>query len=310
MSKWNPQEWLEASSLEYYLGTEEVTKPAGLKLLEQSGIISIQPKLSSHSGLIPSSSSTPSVTSDKGHDGEIIKVFDEGAGLGQVTSQLIEHLLKISNKPLDRYQILLGDHDDSLLSELEKRQQTFEGWSNVTEIEKLDGVALHKPDNTFDYLFGNFLYFLLSDPIKGLEESIRVLKPNGVLGFSTWAYSGPFHLLQHAIALLPNYPFNPNPPPPGGNWMHPQWLKQTLESKGMKDIKIEPYEFTQTAESAAEMSRKMHHVVKIVTSKWGSEQRELGWKVFEKIEDLLIREQGKGPVKITSVALIVTARKP
>ncbi|WWC71757.1 uncharacterized protein I206_105716 [Kwoniella pini CBS 10737] len=281
-NKFTKEQWLTATPSEFYLGTEEMTIPAGEQLISQSGLI-------------------------EGLTNEKKKVLDIGAGLGQVTSSILNDT-KNRKPTMSQLEITVGEIDDSLLKELNNRKEERK-W-DLVKVEKTNAISINKPNDTFDFIYANFLYFLLQDPIKGLRESIRVLKSGGKLSFSTWSYSGPFHLIQHAIALLPYYPLLPPSPTPGGQWTHPEYLRQILQEEGMTEIEINPYEFIQTALNTEDMARKMHHVVKIVTNSWGIEQQELGWKVFEKIEELLRRNQGDGEVKITSVALIITAKKP
>ncbi|KAK6910674.1 hypothetical protein I203_104706 [Kwoniella mangroviensis CBS 8507] len=299
MEKWTPSLWLTATSFEAYQDTEGITQPAGKRLLEVSGLVPAQPLISSEKGY-----QTPISNSALDDENEV-KVLDIGSGLGQVTNALLR-----SRRVSQHVRVVAGEIDDSLLAHLQhKKEQGIDGWGKV-DVEKLDVKNLAKPDNTFDYIYANFLYFLLSDPLAGLKESIRVLKSGGTLSLSTWGCSGPLQLLQLAISLLPSYPLIPPSPPPGGAWSHPRYIQQILTDHGLVDIQIEPYEFVQTADSPGDMARKMHPVVPILTAKWGEERQELGWKVFEKVEELLRREQGEGPVKIWSVALVVTAKKP
>ncbi|WWC71756.1 uncharacterized protein I206_105715 [Kwoniella pini CBS 10737] len=279
--KWNSTNWLTANSYEMYKGTEDITSPAGLQLILQSDL--------------------------KSDIERSINVLDLGFGLGQISQQIIKFVSDIDKNEI---RIVAGDTDDSLLEGLKirKRDQQSEGW-NIVNVEKIDANAIDRPNDTFDYIYCNFLYFLLKDPINGLQESIRVLKSGGTLSFSTWAYSGPFQLLQHAIALFPSYPLTPSPPS-GSSWTHPQSVRKILEEHKLKDIIITPFEFFQYADNPRQMAKKMWPVVKVISSRWGEQQGELGWKVFEKIEELLKRDQGDEEVKIASVALIVTAKKP
>ncbi|WWC93585.1 hypothetical protein V866_000420 [Kwoniella sp. B9012] len=78
-------------------------------------------------------------------------------------------------------------------------------------------------------------------------------------------------LLQRAISSLPSYPLIPPSPPPGGAWSHPRYIQQILTDHGLidNDIKIEPYQLVQIADSPGDMARKMHPVVPTLTAKWG-----------------------------------------
>nr|XP_018261255.1 uncharacterized protein I303_05691 [Kwoniella dejecticola CBS 10117]OBR83413.1 hypothetical protein I303_05691 [Kwoniella dejecticola CBS 10117] len=289
-SKFNQAQWLSATPLEMYEGTYNITSPAAEQLSLQSGLPSIAkggPNLGANDG---------------------IEVLDLGSGLGQVTQELIKLRSQGQVEPTRGIRITAGDIDETFLDNLRSKQKVEKGW-DIVNVEKLDANGIDRPNDTFDCIYTNFLYFLLKDSVTALEESIRVLKPRGTLSFSTWAYAGPLHLLQHAIALLPSYPLTPSPPPEGP-WTQPEYIRKILIEHNMKEIKVTPFEFQQYADSPKEMARKMWPVVKIITSQWGERQGELGWTMFEKIEELLRRDQGDGRVKIISVALIVTAKKP
>ncbi|WWC63070.1 uncharacterized protein I303_105669 [Kwoniella dejecticola CBS 10117] len=326
-SKFNQAQWLSATPLEMYEGTYNITSPAAEQLSLQSGLPSIAkggPNLGANDG---------------------IEVLDLGSGLGQVTQELIKLRSQGQVEPTRGIRITAGDIDETFLDNLRSKQKVEKGW-DIVNVEKLD-ANIDRPNDTILSLASPLLSLLsllspsplspllslsplslsspllsspllssclvssclVSSPLPSRDESIRVLKPRGTLSFSTWAYAGPLHLLQHAIALLPSYPLTPSPPPEGP-WTQPEYIRKILIEHNMKEIKVTPFEFQQYADSPKEMARKMWPVVKIITSQWGERQGELGWTMFEKIEELLRRDQGDGRVKIISVALIVTAKKP
>ncbi|WVQ68263.1 uncharacterized protein L199_006470 [Kwoniella botswanensis] len=116
----------------------------------------------------------------------------------------------------------------------------------------------------------------------------------------------PYYLLTHSF-LLPRLQAEHGRIPVTSNKYSPTTV---LTDHGLIDIKVEPYQFVQVADSPGDMARKMRPVVPILTAKWGKEKQELGRKVFEEVEEILKREQGEGPVKIWSIALVAIAKKP
>ena len=64
--------------------------------------------------------------------------------------------------------------------------------SHKAEIVLADGFALHFPDNTFDAVVAHNYLGVLSDPVAGLRELIRVCKPGGniSISFGTSASTG------------------------------------------------------------------------------------------------------------------------
>jgi hypothetical protein len=148
-------------------------------------------------------------------------------------------------------------------------------------------------------------------------ETLRTLKPGGQLGFTTWAYNRPMELAQQATSLLPTFPNTSTVEAytrvsANGYWHDRGYVRAQLEALGLVDIKIESTLFTHGANSAAECAKMMWILVKIRSMALGGGEasRVEGWKLFDKIAEVLRLEQGDGPVKVSMVALVVTARKP
>jgi hypothetical protein len=57
------------------------------------------------------------------------------------------------------------------------------------------------------------------------------------------------------------------------------------------------------------MVKKMWHVLMLLTEGWGDERKAMGWKLARSMEQGLRAGQGDGRVAITSVALLITARR-
>jgi hypothetical protein len=72
--------------------------------------------------------------------------------------------------------------------------------------------------------------------------------------------------------------------------------------------------WTHGADTAVECVRTLWQLVKFKAMMAfggpGEEARVEGWKLFEKMAEVLRAEGGEGPVKVSVVALIITARKP
>jgi SAM-dependent methyltransferase len=80
-----------------------------------------------------------------------------------------------------------------------------------------------------------------------LTEILRVLKPGGICGFTTWSYLSWICLLRSAIATIPGAPSFPheqdvllylsNQKP----WHDQPFVQETLDKAGFVDIKIEEF---------------------------------------------------------------------
>jgi ubiquinone/menaquinone biosynthesis C-methylase UbiE len=50
----------------------------------------------------------------------------------------------------------------------------------------VDGTSLPYPDASFDLVVSQFTFMMFKDRALGIREAFRVLRPGGVLVFSTW----------------------------------------------------------------------------------------------------------------------------
>lgn len=83
-------------------------------------------------------------------------------------------------------------------------------------------------------------------------------------------------------------------------------MQKTLEDAGFVDIQINILNFRQKADSPKDMAKKMLIAVMMYTRMWGEKRESQGWQILCEIEKAMEREPD---VSITSVALIVTAKK-
>lgn len=79
---------------------------------------------------------------------------------------------------------------------------------------QLDVTDLGLPDKSIDRLAARWVYMLLPDPLQGLREAVRVLRPGGRLVFAVFASApeNPFFMLPAGV-LAEHGLFQP--PPPG-----------------------------------------------------------------------------------------------
>ncbi|MFX0169955.1 MAG: class I SAM-dependent methyltransferase [Candidatus Hodarchaeota archaeon] len=92
---------------------------------------------------------------------------DVGAGTGYVTTGLLEHGL----------QVIAVDQSSAMLDVMREK---FAGNQDV-EFRKGDVLQLPIEDNSIDYVFANMVLHHLPQPLMGLREMIRILKPSGKL---------------------------------------------------------------------------------------------------------------------------------
>ena len=96
-----------------------------------------------------------------------------------------------------------------------------------------DAEALPLPDASFDFVVSQFGHMFAPRPDVTVREMLRVLKPGGVIAFSTWP---PEMFTGRMFAL--NGKYAPPPPPgvpPAGQWGDPIVVRERLGA-AVKDI--------------------------------------------------------------------------
>lgn len=91
-------------------------------------------------------------------------------------------------------------------------------------------------------------------------------------------------------------------------WHDREFIQSTLAELGFIDIQIKNFDFNHTAENAKVMAWETRILIQfwMLFANWRDED---SWGMFEKIEEVLRKDFGDGPVKVRSVAMLVTAKK-
>lgn len=232
------------ASNEIALINEHLTGPPAEILLRKSGLLE-----------------TPQSTSPD--------ILDNASGIGT----LIFRLLKLSGGR-DFGRIVGADIDEKYLSFLRERAATT-GASSV-ETVRLDQQLPGFDSDSFDYIFNNFGVFFAPNDAAVLAETLKMLKPGGFAGFTSWVkISWWDEILLPALKFhLPGAPALPDPSKlftPG--WSDPQTARMKLETAGFADVHSEVYTFTPNITPEA-FSQACAHLVKAVTARvWDASAR-------------------------------------
>lgn len=156
---------------------------------------------------------------------------------------------------------------------LETRNVIVElGIKNI-EVSKMDAENIELPESTFDKVLCGLSIQFFSDFKRSLEEMFRVLKPNGILGISTWKkkVSKPGIISRVAPKYLPaanqgNSDMKAARPDFGDE----EFLKNTLEGIGFKNVNI--------------INEKRMFYYKDCSEWWNEQWSHAGRATFEMIE--------------------------
>jgi ubiquinone/menaquinone biosynthesis C-methylase UbiE len=181
-----------------------------------------------------------------------IEVLDLACGGGIISSELID------NTSLKIKRIVAGDLDDQMLTFTSNKRDAIlkstpdSNWSRV-ETQKMSQTSLPLPDATFDYIFNNFGVFFHPDENATLTETLRVLKPNGTAGLTSWkAIAWWAEVADPALAQY--LPEAPKLPAPGGlfptkGWNDPDAIPAKLKQAGFRDVRVSEYKFKPKVEA-------------------------------------------------------------
>lgn len=181
-----------------------------------------------------------------------IEVLDLACGGGIISSELID------NSSLKIKHIIAGDLDDQMLTFTSTKRDSIlksspdSNWSRV-ETQKMSQTSLPLPNASFDYVFNNFGIFFHPDENATLTETLRVLKPNGTAGLTSWkAIAWWAEVADPALAQY--LPEAPKLPAPGGlfptkGWNDPEAIPAKLEQAGFRDVKVSEYKFKPKVEA-------------------------------------------------------------
>ncbi|KAL8904222.1 MAG: hypothetical protein Q9207_003410 [Kuettlingeria erythrocarpa] len=252
---------------------------------------------------------------------EKLTILDNGCGIGVVAAALHEMLDEGSKK---RMELTCGDFAAGMLDGVKERI-VKEGWGN-TETKLVDAQDTGLPDANFSHVLANFVFMGLQDPGAALNESHRVLRPSGLLAFTTWQHADWIADLRAAFATLPH-------PPPfpddltmyrswGGNngdWHSADWVRDHLSKQKTPqqqpmwtNVSVDSIGKDLTFATPAQFVDTFAIMIPFILKKfWTEEQRsEMGAMALSKLLEYMEGKYGKeGPVRMHWVANFATARK-
>ncbi|KAI4191687.1 MAG: hypothetical protein LQ346_004655 [Caloplaca aetnensis] len=256
-----------------------------------------------------------------------LTILDNGCGIGAVAAALHEMLDEGSKK---RMELTCGDSAPGMLDALKERI-VEKVWGN-TETRVVDAQGgndtknTELPDAYFSHVLANFVIMGLQEPDAALNESHRILRPSGLLAFTTWQHVDWVADLRAAFATLSH-------PPPfpddltmyrswGGNqgdWHSADWVREHLSQQKTSqhqtmwtNISVDSIGKDLTFATPAQFVDTFAVMIPFILKKFWSEEerREMGAMAVPKLSEYMEGKYGKeGPVRMHWVAIVATAKK-
>jgi len=161
-------------------------------------------------------------------------ILDNGCGPGPVMSRVIQdygHEIP-SSSPLT-----CADFSDGMLAQVraaKERAGLGSPWARV-EVRNQNAMDLCEvADGSVSHVTAGMVYFMVPDPQKALKESLRVLRPEGVLALSAWEGSEWLDLMN----LLPKVRPDKTMPTMPGAWTSTGGIKGEMEKAGFRDVEV------------------------------------------------------------------------
>ncbi|KAK4671539.1 hypothetical protein QC764_606750 [Podospora pseudoanserina] len=239
------------------------------------------------------------------------RLFENACGAGVVAP-----VLQRTIKPdvLAKSSILCGDFSTPCIGLIEKRIKE-EGWVN-TEVERIDAQKTKLPSASFDYVTTNIGFHVVPDSEAALDETIRILKPGGVLGFTTWHLPPTWvNDIREAFASFPfEAPYTwALQMTAWGKWSDVYWVRKTLAAKGLEDVSVDIYAHLSKVDNAEYFVGQFAMMLDwIMDSAWSGELRKAHPReeVQGLVKNYLEEKYEGGPWDVSWVSVIASARRP
>ncbi|KAH6856164.1 S-adenosyl-L-methionine-dependent methyltransferase [Chaetomium sp. MPI-CAGE-AT-0009] len=241
------------------------------------------------------------------------KVFENACGVG-VVAPILHHITK--PEVMKQSSILCGDFSEQVIG-MAKQAIQRQGWEN-TEARQVDAQKTGLESGAFTHVATNIGLHVVPDSEAALDvaETIRILQPGGVLGFTTWHQEvGWVTELREAFKTFPfEAPFEMAMQTTAwGNWSDVNWIRKTLAGKGLEDVKVDVFAFLSHTEGPEAFLKNFEMMLNVIMkSCWSEELMKEHPKeeVHKLLKEYLEKKYGGDGWDITWVAAIATARVP
>ncbi|PYH78665.1 S-adenosyl-L-methionine-dependent methyltransferase [Aspergillus uvarum CBS 121591] len=205
-----------------------------------------------------------------------LKVLDLACGTGVVSEKLHEVL---ADQPVGCWALVCGDISTELTGHVQ-RKIVEEGWSANSSARVMDAQNTELPAAELTHVFAALAWTSFPDTYAALNDTLRILKPGGVLTISTWQKTEWLPVLEAAVRTIPADAALPFPTTkefmscmnPG--WDDEAYVRGRLEEAGF--VRVHTTTISKEFHtSTADLYKIAAPVIPIIVSKWWSAaQRE------------------------------------
>jgi ubiquinone/menaquinone biosynthesis C-methylase UbiE len=221
-----------------------------------------------------------------------------GAGTGRVTRHIRERIPASAK-------LIASDINQDMMEEAKKNLSHLD-----IEWRTIDAQELPFNDNSIDLIVCCFAYMFVPDKAKGFSEAYRVLKPGGVLLFTTWDRLE--KNVPSYIARMIAEEYLKEPLPESNNlatsMSEESAISPLLQNARFTNISIEKVELLSASPTARDAAYGLvkggsfYNVIKKRNSAWIDE-------MINKVEKELAEKYGAAPMKAPISAVICQALK-
>ncbi|OTB09917.1 hypothetical protein K445DRAFT_323511 [Daldinia sp. EC12] len=240
-------------------------------------------------------------------------LLDNACGAGPVAAHLQEH---INHKLLSESKVVCADFNENLVNILKRRASKY-NWINV-ETAVADAQHSGFQAHSFSHVTLNFAMHLIPKPEDVLQDAIRILKPGGVLAFTTWHKDtqgwGPD--MRSCFEALPFDAPMPNPVPMAINgkfqWADPVGVEEELKIHGFVNIQVKTVPHLVRVNSAEDYLQS-YRMMKdwMVNTYWSEDSKQKAKDMLDEhiVNHLQEKYNGEG-WDLSWTVVLATCQKP
>ena len=206
-------------------------------------------------------------------------ILDNACGTGAVTDKVLQSI------PSAR--IYAADAVPPMVNIMKALVEAKSEWkSKVANVAVMNGQDLQYEDNFFDASIMNFAIYFFPDPVQGIREVYRTLKPGGVGLITLWKEFGFAPILWEVQEKVK--PANPLQSLPLMDvWTSGELLKKTIEQGGFKDFDMVTVEERLWGTDAKDLQDVLlENFGAMVAKNWTDEEKsKLGAATAEVLKD-------------------------